>query len=54
MEGIIFEYSDSVNAYRAEQLGVCAVHAALSIFYGITDQECIVATLEQSMFQGDV
>ena len=38
MEGFCFECLDSANTYRAEQLGLCAMHhliAALSILYGI-------------------
>ena len=38
MEGSFYEESDSANAYRAEQLGTCAIHhllTALSLFYCI-------------------
>ena len=37
-EGEIFEVSKEANAYRAEQLGLCALHnliAAFSVFYEI-------------------
>jgi len=42
MEGSFYEESDSANSYRAEQLGVCAVHQlmfALSLFYSISNWE---------------
>ena len=40
MEGSFYEESDSANSYRAEQLGVCAVHQlmfALSLFYSMSN-----------------
>ena len=38
LEGFFFEISDDANAYRAEQLGMCAIHhliTAISLFYKI-------------------
>ena len=40
IEGSFYEVSDSANAYRAEQLGMDALHhllAAFSVFYGIKE-----------------
>lgn len=37
LEGSFYEISDDANAYRAEQLGICALHhviSAVSVFYG--------------------
>ena len=38
IEGLFYKESEETNAYRAEQLGICAIHhliAALSLFYNI-------------------
>ena len=38
LEGMFYEVSEDANAYRAEQLGICAIHhlmTALSIFYKV-------------------
>ena len=40
MEGSFYEVSDSANSYRAEQLGICAVHQlmqALSKFFDVEE-----------------
>ena len=40
MEGSFYEVSDSANSYRAEQLGICAVHQlmqALSKFFNVEE-----------------
>ena len=59
MEGQFFEYYDSANAYRAEQLGLCVVHhliAALSVVYGIPDwrTRLYCDNLVQLKYQGGV
>ena len=40
LEGFFYEVSEDANAYRAEQLGICAVHQlmqALSQFYNVEE-----------------
>ena len=43
LKGFFWEKSDSANSYRAEQLGMCAIHhliTALTSYYNIGDCTC--------------